>query len=179
MAHFAATGQAPTDLLNDIAPHPYLDPLGQRRMSDTNEPERIPPPDGQFWDNDNNLRYTATGDPVEEAEPQPQPATDGAGARQGGGSDDGKVTGSVDRISFDYSLELLLSDGTLVKVEGDAELLDDDRILAFNVEQSQSAAGELLRFLHREAKLLIDEGAELLTGGPAKSGAGRASDRAV
>lgn len=96
VAHFAATGLAPTELSDTIAPSPYLDPFGQWRMSDTNEPVRLPPaPEGQFWDTEKKLRYRHNGELVE-PEPEPELATDGAGGRSGGGSD-GKRRFNVER----------------------------------------------------------------------------------
>lgn len=89
-AHLAATGRPPPVGTDRIEPHVYLDPFGQWRMSDTNEPVWIEPPPGQFYDGQGRLRYTHNQELVDgepEPETEPQLATDGAGARDGG--DDG------------------------------------------------------------------------------------------
>ena len=47
VAYFAAHGTPPPEGTDLIEPHAYLDPFGQWRMSDTNEPVWIEPPIGQ------------------------------------------------------------------------------------------------------------------------------------
>ena len=87
VAHFAAHGTPPPAGTDRIEPHVYLDPFGQWRMSDTNEPVWIEPPPGQFYDGQGRLRYTHNQELVDgepEPEVEPQLATDGAGARDGG-----------------------------------------------------------------------------------------------
>ena len=95
VAYFAVHGTAPPEAVDRIEPHAYLDPVGQWRMSDTNEPVWIEPPPGQFYDTQGKLRHAHDQEMVDgepEVEPEPQPATDGAGARDGTGRDaDGRI----------------------------------------------------------------------------------------
>jgi hypothetical protein len=85
--YFAAHGEPPPAGTTTVDPYPYLDQFGQWRMSDTGEPVWIEPPEGQFYDTQGELRWTHNGQLVDE-EPEPEPASDGAGARDGGGDDD-------------------------------------------------------------------------------------------
>ena len=71
VAYFAVPGTAPPEGADRIEPHPYLDPFGQWRMSDTNEPvwpdqanEPLSP--GQYIDLQGRRRWSDTNQLVEQ-----------------------------------------------------------------------------------------------------------------
>ena len=77
VAYFAVSGTAPPEGADRIEPHPYLDPFGQWRMSDTNEPvwpdeasEPLAP--GQYIDFQGRRRWSDTNH-TRRAVPEPQP----------------------------------------------------------------------------------------------------------
>ena len=70
--------------------------------------------------------------------------------------------GSVSRISFDYGVELLLSDGAVVRVEGDGEVIRDGEVIGvFDAESPVAMSSTLLEFLNLDVVLSLD-GAALL-----------------
>jgi len=101
VAHFAVSGTPPPAGADRIEPHPYLDPLGQWRMSDTNEPPPVRRPSG---DHDSAGDAPVDGDP----ELEPEPSADGAGARDGGGRVHGIFRGATREVDVD----VVVRDGT-------------------------------------------------------------------
>jgi len=64
----------------------------------------------------------------------------------------------IERISFDFGVEFLANDGSVVRVEGEGSVAGHGvSQLTFDAESASPVAAALLGFLHRKAVLSIDE----------------------
>lgn len=64
------------------------------------------------------------------------------------------VSGSVDKVSFDYGIEVLVG-GAVLRIEGDAMLGYGPDAVGFDAEDAAAVAEDLVKLLHADLRVSV------------------------